>query len=58
MMTDAEIDELAADIKKNGLYEPIDIWIDNREQANGAEGPFPECKLDGRNRLAACSGTG
>ena len=26
---------------------------DNREEANGAEGPFPLYLLDGRNRLAA-----
>jgi len=29
MMRDAEIDELAADIKENGLIEPIVYWCDN-----------------------------
>src|SRR5262245_41932856 len=38
MMSDAELDELAADIKKNGLQEPITYWMDNREAANGEKG--------------------
>ena len=33
--------------------DPIVIWVDNTEAANGAKGPFPEDLLDGRNRLAA-----
>ena len=40
MMTSAELDELAADIKANGLQQPIIVH----------EGQV----LDGRNRLAAC----
>ncbi len=53
MMSDAELDDLAADIKANGLLEPIVVWEDNSEAAKGAEGPFSRWMLDGRNRLAA-----
>ena len=53
MMSDAELAELAADIKANGLLEPIVVWEDNTEAAKGGEGPFPTYLLDGRNRLAA-----
>ena len=53
MMSDAELAELAADIKANGLLEPIVVWEDNTEAAQGGEGPFPTYLLDGRNRLAA-----
>jgi transposase-like protein len=53
LMSDAEIDELAKDIEKNGLLEPIIIWVDNREEANGAKPPFSQYLLDGRNRLEA-----
>jgi hypothetical protein len=53
MMSDAELDELAADIKKHGLQEPIVYWRDNREAKNGSEGPFPTFLLDGRNRREA-----
>lgn len=54
LMSDSEIDALAADIKKDmTLYQPIIIWVDNRAAANGAEGPFPEYTLDGRNRIEA-----
>jgi hypothetical protein len=52
-MSDAELAELAADIKAHGMHEPIVLWRDNTEEANGAEGPFPLYLLDGRNRLAA-----
>lgn len=52
-MSQAELKELAADIKKYGLQEPIVYWQDNREAANGSEGPFPLYLLDGVNRLAA-----
>ena len=53
MMGDDELQALADDIKANGLQEPIILWRDNREAANGSEGPFPLWLLDGRNRLAA-----
>ncbi len=53
LMTDDAIKELANDIKKNGLQEPIILWRDNRDEANGSTGPFPVFLLDGRNRLAA-----
>ena len=53
MMSDAELAELAADIKANGLLEPIVVWEDNTEAPKGGEGPFPTYLLDGRNRLAA-----
>jgi DNA-binding transcriptional regulator YhcF (GntR family) len=53
MMLAAELAELARDIEKHGLQEPIILWRDNREAANGATGPFPIYLLDGRNRLAA-----
>ena len=53
MMSDAEILEMANDIFENSLREPIDIWIDNREEANGSPGPFPEYLMDGRNRREA-----
>ncbi len=53
MMSDAELEALAADIKANGLLEPIVVWEDNTEAAKGGEGPFPTYLLDGRNRLAA-----
>ena len=53
MMSDAELEALAADIKANGLQEPIVVWEDNPDAAKGGEGPFPTYLLDGRNRLAA-----
>lgn len=39
MMSDAELDELAADIEKNGIQQPI-VWLKGQ-------------LLDGRNRVAA-----
>jgi hypothetical protein len=45
MMSDAELNELADDIKSNGLLEPI--WVDGDNRV-----------IDGRNRLAACSRAG
>ena len=48
MMGDAEIDELAADIKVNGLQDAIEYWIDDLKDPNAG----PEL-LDGRGRLAA-----
>lgn len=53
MMSDAELDELASDIKANGLLDPIILWNDNRAEADGATGPFQKYLLDGRNRLEA-----
>ena len=53
MMSDAEIEELRADIFQNGLREPIVIFVDNRQEASGAKPPFPEFLLDGRDRMAA-----
>jgi hypothetical protein len=52
-MSDAELAELAEDIKAHGMHEPIVLWRDNREEAKGSSGPFPLYLLDGRNRLAA-----
>jgi hypothetical protein len=42
MMTKQELDELANDIKQNGLREPIKLSSDGKQI------------IDGRNRLAAC----
>ena len=46
MMTDAELDDLAADIKANGLNRPI-VVIDDDDSGD-------RILVDGRNRLAAC----
>jgi hypothetical protein len=57
MMSDAEIDELAADIQTHGLVEPIVLWADNRQQKETGQlwGPehCPRYLLDGRSRLMA-----
>lgn len=53
MMSSGEIEELARDIEANGLQQPIILFRDNTEEANGRSGPFPLYLLDGRNRLAA-----
>lgn len=53
MMSDAELDELAKDIKEHGLQEPLVVWEDNSEARNGKEGPFPRFLLDGKNRKEA-----
>ena len=53
MMGEDELKEMAAGIKTNGLQQPIVIFEDNRDAANGSKGPFPTYLLDGRNRLAA-----
>jgi hypothetical protein len=45
MLSDAELAELAEDIRANGLHEPLWLWDDPER------GPV---LLDGRNRLAAC----
>lgn len=49
MLSPAELKALAADIKRHGLQEPIVIWRDNRDEANGSKGPFPQYLLDGKN---------
>jgi hypothetical protein len=61
MMTDAELDELGEDIKKNGLTSPIMLWTDNRAWADShaagsddKDTESPAYLLDGRNRLEAC----
>lgn len=48
MMSDAELDELGADIKKNGLRHPIIVMSDDDGQI----------LLDGRNRLEAAERAG
>lgn len=57
MMSDAEIDELAADIQTHGLVEPIVLWADNTQQKETGQlwGPehCPRYLLDGRSRLMA-----
>jgi hypothetical protein len=40
MMGPAEIKELAEDIKKNGKQVSFKIWVEDREDPNGAESPF------------------
>jgi hypothetical protein len=62
MMSDPEIDELAADIKQNGLIEPIVFWCDNTaqresEQIWGLE-RCPRFLLDGRSRIAVLNRLG
>src|SRR5262245_47169822 len=49
MLGDAELHELAEDIKANGLHEPVWLWKDPDR------GPV---LLDGRNRVAACAMVG
>jgi ParB-like chromosome segregation protein Spo0J len=51
MATDAELDELAADIEKHGIRSPIAVW---RPTAGAMQGVV----LDGRNRLAAAERLG
>ena len=48
MMSEAEIDELAANIKEKGLFVQIDMWIDDLKDPNAV----PEL-IEGRGRLAA-----
>jgi hypothetical protein len=56
-MSDAEIDELAADIKENGLVEPVVLWCDNSAQKESGQHwglqYCPKYLLDGRARVAA-----
>lgn len=50
MLPDAELDELGADIKQNGLREPLVIWRDLATDE--------DFLVDGRNRLAAMARAG
>jgi len=57
MMRDDELKDLAADIKANGLLNPIVTWIDKDGDIDkGAKGT--EYLLDGRNRQVACKISG
>src|SRR5262249_19363993 len=62
MMSDPEIDELAADIQANGLIEPILYWCDNTAQKETGQHWGPKyCRqylLDGRSRVAALNRLG
>lgn len=64
MMSDAEIDELAQDIKKNGLRNEIILWQDSEDQPQitrlGEVHPpvGPTYVLDGRNRIEALARIG
>jgi len=49
MMTEVELQALAADIKANGLQQPIAVYF-----VKDAEGHDRELVLDGRNRELAC----
>lgn len=55
MMTDAELNNLAEDIKANGLQNPIVFWDGSGEQTIYDDGLF---LLDGRNRLEAIERAG
>jgi hypothetical protein len=62
MMADEEIDELAADIKENGLVEPVVFWVDNTAQKESGQiwglQYCPKYLLDGRARIAALNRLG
>jgi hypothetical protein len=47
LMSEAELKELAEDIRKNGLQQAIVIWRDNNTR------PFKDYLIDGHNRLDA-----
>ncbi|OBY33103.1 hypothetical protein ACT18_04585 [Mycolicibacter kumamotonensis] len=51
MMSDSELDELAADIKENGQREPITLTLENYDEAFDTE---TYIVVDGRNRYEAC----
>jgi hypothetical protein len=51
-MTDAELDEIAKDIKKRGLQQPIVLWSPGYEE--DGKNDRPRYVLDGINRLDAC----
>ncbi len=50
LMSDGEIDALAADIKANGLRQPVVLWTSSRDKRTYV--------LDGRNRLEALARLG
>jgi hypothetical protein len=52
LMSEAELKDLAADIKANGLREPIILWRENWDHET------PAILLDGRNRLDALAALG
>jgi hypothetical protein len=54
MMSDAEIDELAEDIKQHGLQQPVVLW----EAPRVPRKPTAYFVLDGRNRLEALARLG
>ena len=49
MMSDTELDELAADIEKNGLLEPITWWVGDISNYRDEDREV----IDGRNRVEA-----
>lgn len=54
MMSDSELDELASDIKENGMRSSIVLWTPERaEDVRPRKGPDKLYLLDGRNRLEA-----
>lgn len=53
LITEAEEKKMAEDIEARGLQNPLVAFEDNSEAANGAEGPFPRYRLDGRCRERA-----
>src|SRR3954451_3917885 len=56
MMSQAELEELACDIAKNGLRHGVVLWTSERieiENARHRKMPVEFYLLDGRNRLAA-----
>src|SRR5215469_14511021 len=56
MIPDAELDELAADIKENGLRNGVTLWTPEKWEDywnKGNKWPKTVFLLDGRNRLEA-----
>ena len=59
MMSDKELDALAADLKANGLKHPIMLWSPEKLEDVRGTGIMPEeYLLDGRNRLEAAERAG
>src|SRR6476619_7527168 len=58
MMTDAELDVLAADLNANGLREPIKMIYTGKERQIGNAFAQSTMLVDGRNRLAAMERAG